>query len=65
MPLPDGVDVAKGANEEAGAYLLNWNGEEYEGNVMAGYRKEGMRKQVWDHTYEVIERVTGALLGKS
>lgn len=61
VPLPDGVRVAKGANEEAGAYLLNWNGEECEGNVMASYRKEGMRKQVWDHTYEVIERVRGPL----
>lgn len=65
VPLPDGVGVAKGANEEAGAYLLHWNGEECEGNVMARYRKEGMRKQAWDHTYEVIERVRGPLQGKS
>lgn len=57
VPLPGGVDVAKGANNEAGAYLLEWNGEETEGKVMAKYRKEGMRKQIWDHAHEVIERV--------
>lgn len=64
VPLPDGLDVAKGANEEVGAYLLSWNGEEIEGKVMARYRKEGMRKQVWDHTYEVIERIRGTSQGK-
>lgn len=64
VTLSDGVEVAKGANKEAGAYLLEWNSEETEGKIMAKYREEGMRKQVWDHTYEVIGRVRGTSQGK-
>lgn len=64
VPLSDGVEVAKGAHKEAGADLLDWNSEETEGKIMAKYRKEGMRKQVWDHTYEVIGRDRGTWQGK-
>lgn len=64
VPLPEGLKVAKGAGNNGhvggGAYLLDWNGESKENKAMAGFRKEGMGPKVWEHTYEVFERVRGS-----
>ncbi len=59
VPLPAGLEVAKGAGGGLGAYLLHWTGEEGEGKVMPKYRQEGMRERVWDHTMQLFERITG------
>lgn len=41
VPLPEGLDFAKGAGNNghggSGAYLLDWNGEPKENKVMAGF----------------------------
>lgn len=64
VPLPDGLEIAKGAGNNGqvggGGYLLNWNGECVENKVMVGFRKDGMRTKVWEHTCGIFERVTGS-----
>lgn len=64
IPLPEGLNAAKGAGNNGhvggGAYLLDWNGESKEHKAMAGFRKEGMGIKVWEHTYEIFERVRGS-----
>lgn len=64
VPLPDGLEIAKGAGNNGhvggGGYLLDWNGECIENKVMEGFRKEGMGTKVWEHTFGIFQRVTGS-----
>lgn len=50
--------------KEAGAYLLNWNGEETEKKIMETYRADGVGAKVWEHTVEVFQKICGEGGGK-
>lgn len=56
-----GSDGVKGS----GGYLLNWNGEiTGKQAVLAKYRAEGVGKTVWEHTFDVFQKVCGTEGGK-
>ena len=62
VPLPNGVDVARGADwkEGSGCYLLNWNGETVgDRKLLEEYRTREMGKKIWEHTQEVFDRAEG------
>jgi hypothetical protein len=62
VALPDGVEVARGADWKTGSgcYLLNWNGETIgDKKLLDEYRKREMGKRIWEHTEEVFDRVLG------
>lgn len=59
VALPNGVEVAKGADwkEGSGCYLLNWDGETVgDKKLLEEYRKRNMGKKIWEHTQEVFDR---------
>ncbi len=61
--LPNGVEVARGAdgNVGSGCYLLNWNGETTgDKKLLDEYRQREMGKRIWEHTQEVFDRVVGS-----
>jgi hypothetical protein len=58
--LVDGVEVANGTNGEpgGGAYALGQRGDAWsKGRSYEKIRTEETRKQVWDHTMEILERI--------
>ncbi len=62
VKLPDGVQVAKGADgkEGSGCYLLGPDGEPVgDRRLLEEYRTREMGKRIWEHTLEVFERVSG------
>ena len=62
VPLPNGVDVAGGADwkQGSGCYLLNWNGETVgDRKLLEEYRKKETGKKIWEHTQEIFDRVVG------
>lgn len=62
VALPNGVEVARGADwkEGSGCYLLDGHGETVgDKKLLDEYRKREMGKRIWEHTQEVFDRVLG------
>lgn len=56
----DGAVTGADGTKGSGAYLLSWDGS-VTGNqkILNGYRRDGTRKTVWEHTLGVFESVCG------
>ncbi|EPS43647.1 hypothetical protein H072_2371 [Dactylellina haptotyla CBS 200.50] len=59
----EGEDIAVGLDgiKGSGCYTLNWDGEAKSGNpILLGYREDGFREKVWEHTLEVWKKAEEA-----
>lgn len=59
VPLPRGVDVARGSDGElrGGTYFMNRKGETHTaGKTTRKYREEGMPETVWKHIVDLLQR---------
>ncbi|KAE9363649.1 NAD(P)-binding protein [Stipitochalara longipes BDJ] len=67
VPQSKELSISKGSDGQVGSggYLVNWNGEIVgKEKLLSDYRKQGLRKTIWEHTMGVFQKVEELNQGK-